>query len=155
MATKKSGIDQDLVRDLATILNETDLTEIEIEQDDLRIRVSRSRDSAVTYYAPPTQHSAPAAASAPAASVSATPPVNDLSNAVTAPMVGTAYLAPSPDARPFVEVGQTVSEGEPLMIIEAMKTMNQIPAPRSGKVTAILVEDAQPVEFGEPLLVIE
>ena len=153
MATKKSGIDQDLVRDLATILNETDLTEIEIEQDDLRIRVSRSRDNAVTYYAPPTQQTAPASASA--ASVSAPPPSNDLSNAVTAPMVGTAYLAPSPDARPFVEVGQTVSEGEPLMIIEAMKTMNQIPAPRSGKVTVILVEDAQPVEFGEPLLVIE
>ncbi|GKX33971.1 MAG: acetyl-CoA carboxylase biotin carboxyl carrier protein subunit [Rhizobiaceae bacterium MnEN-MB40S] len=157
MATKKSGIDQDLVRDLATILNETDLTEIEIEQDDLRIRVSRSRESSVTYYAPPSQQAAPAPApaAAPAASGGATPPANDLSNAVTAPMVGTAYLAPSPDARPFVEVGQSVSEGEPLLIIEAMKTMNQIPAPRSGKVTAILVEDAQPVEFGEPLLVIE
>ncbi|MEO4040331.1 acetyl-CoA carboxylase biotin carboxyl carrier protein [Hoeflea sp. CAU 1731] len=153
MATKKSGIDQDLVRDLATILNETDLTEIEIEQDDFRIRVSRSRDSAVTYYTPPTQQTAPVLA--PAASGGATPPASDLSNAVTAPMVGTAYLAPSPDARPFVEVGQSVSEGEPLLIIEAMKTMNQIPAPRTGKVTAILVEDAQPVEFGEPLLVIE
>ena len=157
MATRKTGIDQDLVRDLANILTETDLTEIEIEQDDLRIRVSRSGTPAAPaaqIYAP-----APAAATTPApAAAVADAPVEggvNTNNAVTSPMVGTAYLAPSPDAEPFVQIGQTVDEGEPVLIIEAMKTMNQIPAPRAGKVTAILVSDAQPVEFGEPLLVIE
>jgi len=154
MADKKSRIDQGLVRDLANILTETDLTEIEVEQDDLRIRVSRGgQPIAVQSYAP----AAPAPAAAPPA-VAAEPTTDassNLSNALTSPMVGTAYLAPSPDARPFVEIGQSVSEGQPVLIIEAMKTMNQIPAPRAGTVTAILVEDAQPVEFGEPLLVIE
>ena len=82
-------------------------------------------------------------------------PADVSKNAVTSPMVGTAYLSPSPDAKPFIEVGQTVKEGQTLLIIEAMKTMNQIPAPRSGTVTAILVEDAQPVEYGMPLVVIE
>lgn len=158
MATRKTGIDQDLVRDLANILTETDLTEIEIEQDDLRIRVSRGGTPA----APATQIYAPAPAPAaaitpaPAAAAADAPAEGGVNtNAVTSPMVGTAYLAPSPDAEPFVQIGQTVDEGEPVMIIEAMKTMNQIPAPRGGKVTAILVSDAQPVEFGEPLLVIE
>ncbi|MEX3008823.1 acetyl-CoA carboxylase biotin carboxyl carrier protein [Hoeflea sp. TYP-13] len=160
MAARKSGIDQDLVRDLANILNETDLTEIEVEQDDLRIRVSRGGASAAQtapVYAPAPAApalSAPAAAAAPSAEAPADGGVN-LTNAVTSPMVGTAYLAPSPDAAPFVQVGQSVDEGQPVLIIEAMKTMNQIPAPRSGKVTAILIDDAQPVEFGEPLLVIE
>ncbi len=158
MAEKKSRIDQDLVRDLANILTETDLTEIEVEQDDLRIRVSRGGQVIqATAPALAPQVASPAPASAPA--VAAAEPVADgganLSNAVTSPMVGTAYLAPSPDADPFVQIGQSVSEGQPVMIIEAMKTMNQIPAPRAGTVTAILVEDAQPVEFGEPLLVIE
>ncbi len=157
MAEKKSRIDQDLVRDLANILTETDLTEIEVEQDDLRIRVSRGGQviqAAAPAFAPP-----PAAAPAPAqTAVAAEVPADtgaSLNNAVTSPMVGTAYLAPSPDADNFVQIGQAVTEGQPVMIIEAMKTMNQIPAPRSGTVTAILVEDAQPVEFGEPLLVIE
>ncbi|WP_136661082.1 acetyl-CoA carboxylase biotin carboxyl carrier protein [Nitratireductor sp. XY-223] len=159
MATRKTGIDQDLVRDLANILTETDLTEIEIEQDDLRIRVSRAGTPA----APATQIIAPAPA--PAASTNAAPAAAaveapseggvNVNNAVTSPMVGTAYLAPGPDADPFVQIGQTVEEGDPVLIIEAMKTMNQIPAPRAGKITAILVSDAQPVEFGEPLLVIE
>ncbi len=159
MATRKNGIDQDLVRDLATILNETDLTEIEIEQDDLRIRVSRAARGSVSHVvaaptAEPVTETASAASPAPAVPASSGT-AGDMSKAVTAPMVGTAYLAPAPDAKPFVEVGQTVEEGQPLLIIEAMKTMNQIPAPRSGRVTAILVEDAQPVEFGEPLLIIE
>ena len=159
MATRKSGIDQKLVRELADILNETDLTEIEVEQDDLRIRVSRgglalpqAAPMAVAAQAPAP---APAAAVAPAAAEPAADAGPNLTNAVTSPMVGTAYLAASPDSDPFVAVGQDVEEGEPILIIEAMKTMNQIPAPRSGKVTAILVEDAQPVEFGEPLLLIE
>lgn len=158
MATKKTGIDQDLVRDLANILNETDLTEIEIEQDDLRIRVSRG-GSPVAY--PMQAHSqapAPAAPAVAVGSASAEVPVDsgmNMKNAVTSPMVGTAYLSPSPESNAFVEIGQMVDEGQAVMIIEAMKTMNQIPAPRAGKVTAILVTDSQPVEFGEPLLIIE
>ena len=153
MADKKHGIDQALIRDLANILNETDLTEIEVEQDDLRIRVSRAGT--------PQFVQAPIAAPAPAfaapAAVAAAPVADARSNknAVTAPMVGTAYLSPAPGARPFIEVGSTVKEGQTLLIIEAMKTMNQISAPRSGKVTEILVTDGQPVEYGEPLVVIE
>lgn len=156
MAEKKSGIDQALIRDLANILNETDLTEIEVEQDDLRIRVSRSGPQMVAMqqapaYQVPAAAPAPVAAGAPAAAE----PARNLSNAVTAPMVGTAYLAPAPGARPFIEVGSIVKEGQTLLIIEAMKTMNQIPAPRSGKVVEILIEDARPVEYGEPMLIIE
>ncbi len=156
MSTKKQELDQQLVRDLARILNETNLTEIEIEQDDLRIRVARQ--SPVTQYAAPVTvaASAPAApgADVPAAETSANDAVRE-GNMVRAPMVGTAYAAPSPGSRPFVEVGQKVREGDSLLIIEAMKTMNQIPAPRSGTVTEILFVDAQPVEYGEPLVVIE
>lgn len=155
MADKKTGIDQTLIRDLANILRDTDLSEIEVEQDDLRIRVSRNTtivQAAAPVYAPAPVAAAPAAvAAAPAAA----PAAKDNPNAVTSPMVGTAYLAPAPGARPFVEVGAQVKEGQTLLIVEAMKTMNQIPAPRSGKVTAILIENAQPVEFGEPLVVIE
>lgn len=158
MAMKKTSIDQELIRDLANILTETDLTEIEIEQEDLRVRVSRART------APMLQANVPAAAPLPAAvQPAAAPPAEAAAdqrpvtakNAVTSPMVGTAYLAPSPDARPFVEIGQSVREGQPILIIEAMKTMNQIPAPRSGTVVDVLVEDGQPVEYGEPLIVIE
>ncbi|KGD99516.1 acetyl-CoA carboxylase biotin carboxyl carrier protein [Rhizobium sp. YS-1r] len=155
MSEKKNGIDKGLIRDLANILNDTDLTEIEVEQDDLRIRVSRA--GAMQYVQAPiaagpafAQAPAPAAVAAP---VVAAPPDNK--NAVTAPMVGTVYLSPAPGARPFVEVGATVKEGQTLLIIEAMKTMNQIPSPRSGKVTEILVNDAQPVEYGQSLVVIE
>ena len=153
MADKKHGIDQALIRDLANILNETDLTEIEVEQDDLRIRVSRA--GTPHYVQAPIAAPAPAFA-APAVAVAA--PVADArsnKNAVTAPMVGTAYLSPAPGARPFIEVGASVKEGQTILIIEAMKTMNQIPAPRSGKITEILVQDASPVEYGEPLIVIE
>ncbi len=158
MADKKSGIDQALIRDLANILNDTDLTEIEVEQDDLRIRVSRNgtpvpmQMPAYNYQAPaaPAPAAATAAAAAPAA-----PAGRDLSNAVTAPMVGTVYLSPAPGARPFVEVGSTVKEGQTLLIIEAMKTMNQIPSPKSGKVVEIVIDDASPVEYGEPLVIIE
>lgn len=156
MSTRKTGIDQQLIRDLAGILEETNLTEIEVEQDDLRIRVSRT-PAPVQAYAPAPMPVAPAApAPAPAASHAAPAPAADQSkNAVPSPMVGTAYSAPAPGAKPFIEIGQAVKEGQTLLIIEAMKTMNQIPSPRSGTVTAILFEDAQPVEFGEPLVVIE
>ncbi|WP_377288415.1 acetyl-CoA carboxylase biotin carboxyl carrier protein [Rhizobium sp. SG2393] len=157
MADKKSGIDQALIRDLANILKDTDLTEIEVEQEDLRIRVSRTIPAAPapTYYAPAPAAAAPAAAPVAAVAEAAAPAARNNKNAVTAPMVGTAYLSPAPGARPFIEVGATVKEGQTILIIEAMKTMNQIPAPRSGKITEILVQDASPVEYGEPLLVIE
>ena len=161
MADKKPGIDQALIRDLANILKDTDLTEIEVEQDDLRIRVSRNGTPVAMPMAMPQmpayQVPAAAAAAAPANAVAAPAAENGRAskNAVTAPMVGTAYLAPAPGARPFIEVGATVKEGQTSLIIEAMKTMNQIPAPRSGKVTEIFVQDAAPVEYGEPLIVIE
>ena len=161
MADKKTGIDQALIRDLANILKDTDLTEIEVEQDDLRIRVSRM-GPAQPAYAPPMIHAMapamqPVAAAASAAqavaSAEAAPAASGFT--LTSPMVGTCYHSPAPGSPAFVEVGQSVKEGQTVLIIEAMKTMNQIPAPRSGKVTAIMVSDASPVEFGEPLLVIE
>jgi acetyl-CoA carboxylase biotin carboxyl carrier protein len=159
MSTKMTGVDQQLIRDLAGILNDTNLTEIEVELGDLKVRVSRHAPAVHAIAPPPAyaataapaaQPAAPAASAAPAAA-----PADPARNAVPSPMVGTAYLAPAPDAKPFVEVGQKVKEGQTLLIIEAMKTMNQIPAPRAGTVTAILVEDAQPVEYGMPLVVIE
>jgi acetyl-CoA carboxylase biotin carboxyl carrier protein len=154
MSSKNSVIDKETIRDLADILNETDLTDIEVEHGDLRIRVSRK----VTVQAAATvmPAAAPVAVAAAPAAAAAEPTKADLSkNAVPSPMVGTAYLAPAPGARNFIEVGAQVKEGQTLLIIEAMKTMNQIPAPRAGTVKAILIEDAQPVEFGEPLVVIE
>ncbi|MEP1516722.1 MAG: acetyl-CoA carboxylase biotin carboxyl carrier protein, partial [Nitratireductor sp.] len=126
---------------------------IEVEQDDLRVRVSRQSAPAQVTAAMPA---APAPAPAPAHTSSPAPePVATTQNAVTSPMVGTAYAAAAPGAKPFIEVGQKVSEGQTLLIIEAMKTMNQIPSPRAGTVKAILFEDSQPVEFGEPLVVVE
>ena len=157
MAEKKSGIDQALIRDLANILNETDLTEIEVEQDDLRIRVSRNGSTqyvqapiAAPAFAAPAAAAPAAAGAAPAAA-----PTRNPANVVNAPMVGTVYMAPAPGARPFIEIGATVKEGQTLIIIEAMKTMNQIPSPKSGKVTEILVDDGHPVEYGQALVVIE
>jgi acetyl-CoA carboxylase biotin carboxyl carrier protein len=154
MSDKKNGIDKGLIRDLANILNETDLTEIEVEQDDMRIRVSRA--GTPQYVQAPVNGPAFAPAAAPAAPVAAAAPSPaDNKNAVTAPMVGTVYMAPAPGARNFIEVGATVKEGQTLLIIEAMKTMNQIPSPRSGKITEILINDAQPVEYGQPLVIVE
>ncbi len=160
MSEKKNGIDKELIRDLANILNDTDLSEIEVEQDDLRIRVSRSAPPATVYAAAPQYAPAPAAAPAAPAAASAAAaapaaPARNPANTVTSPMVGTVYLSPAPGARAFVEVGATVKEGQTILIVEAMKTMNQIPAPKSGKVTEIIVNDAQPVEYGEALVVIE
>ena len=146
-------VDADLIRELAGLLEETGLTEIEVERGGERVRVARGGVSQIV--------SAPAAttvALAPSASVAPSAPPADAGKhpgLVTSPMVGTAYLAPEPKAPPFVEIGSKVVTGDTLMIIEAMKTMNQIPAPRSGTVTQILVTDAQPVEFGEPLMIIE
>lgn len=155
MTNKKTGVDQQLIRDLAGILNDTNLTEIEVENEDFKVRISRQTPT--VHAVAPAYAPAPAAVAAPAApAAAAAPAAPDLSkNAVPSPMVGTAYLAPAPGAKAFVEVGQKVSEGQTLLIIEAMKTMNQIPAPRAGTVTAILIEDAQPVEFGQPLVVVE
>ncbi|MBY5624479.1 acetyl-CoA carboxylase biotin carboxyl carrier protein [Rhizobium leguminosarum] len=156
MAEKKSGIDQALIRDLANILNETDLTEIEVEQDDLRIRVSRA--GTPQYVQAPIAapgYAAPADAAAAAVAAPTAAPSRNPANVVNAPMVGTVYMAPAPGARPFIEVGATVKEGQTLIIIEAMKTMNQIPSPKSGKVTEILVDDGHPVEYGQALVVIE
>ncbi|MEP2945673.1 MAG: acetyl-CoA carboxylase biotin carboxyl carrier protein [Lentilitoribacter sp.] len=156
MTAKKKNIDQSLVRDLANILNETDLTEIEVEQDDFRVRVSRAAPAATQVVAAPAPvAAAPAAVSAAAPAVAAAPATAANSAAEPSPMVGTIYLAPSPDSDAFVKVGQAVKEGQTLLIIEAMKTMNQIPATKSGKVVEILVEDGQPVEFGDPLVIIE
>ena len=158
MAEKKNGIDQALIRDLANILNDTDLTEIEVEQDDLRIRVSRAGNTQYIQapMAAPAFAAAPAVA-APAAAAPAAPAaaVRNPANTVSAPMVGTAYMAPAPGARAFIELGATVKEGQTLLIIEAMETMNQIPSPKSGKITEILVEDGSPVEYGQALVVIE
>ncbi|MCK1395872.1 acetyl-CoA carboxylase biotin carboxyl carrier protein [Bradyrhizobium sp. 1] len=152
-AAKFSSEDSALVRELALLLDETSLTEIEIERAGLRLRVARNISVAATM---PMAHAAhlPVAIAA-AAPVAAAPDLSKHPGAVTSPMVGTAYWSPEPGAKPFIEVGSKVSVGQTLLIIEAMKTMNQIPSPRSGTVTQILVEDGQPVEFGEPLVIIE
>jgi len=149
-------IDARLVRRLAAILNDTGLTEIEVERGDLRIKVARSVGGALA--APAVYAAAPAPAAVPAAapsSAAAAPaPSQPEGDVVNSPMVGTVYLQPEPGATPFVRVGDTVTEGQTLLIIEAMKTMNPIPAPRAGRILEMLVADGQPVEFGEPLAVI-
>lgn len=153
MATK-SPIDPELVRELAELLNQTDLTEIEVEKGDLRVRVARNISTTVQVPAAAPMVAMPAPVTAAAAPVEAKPTAAH-PGAVPSPMVGTAYRRPSPDAKPFVEIGSIVKQGERILLVEAMKTFNDIVAPRAGKVTAILVEDGQPVEYGEPLLVIE
>ena len=153
---KQNPFDADSVRDLANLLTETDLTEIEVQKGDLRIRVARN--VAMTLQAAPVPLAAPMAqpaAAAPAAPAASVDAAAKKDRTVTSPMVGTAYRRPSPEAKPFVELGATVKEGERILLIEAMKTFNEITAPRSGTVSEILVEDGQPVEFGEPLMVIE
>ncbi len=148
-SNKSSSMDADLIRELADLLSETGLTEIEIEHKDMRVRVARGGAPApAVMAAPPPAVSSPDTAASD--TTSATHP-----GTVTSPMVGTIYRAPEPGADPFVEVGSAVSEGQTVMIVEAMKTMNHIPSPRAGTITQILVEDGQPVEYGEPLVVIE
>ncbi len=145
-------MDENLIRGLANLLNDTGLTEIEIEQKGLRVRVARN----VTMM---TAAPAVAALAPPAAPASVSPPApkdaDSHPGTVRSPMVGTAYRAPEPGAPPFVEVGSVVKQGQTIVIIEAMKTMNHIPAPRPGTVKAVLIENGQPVEYGEPLMIIE
>jgi acetyl-CoA carboxylase biotin carboxyl carrier protein len=139
-------IDMRLVRRLADVLNDTDLTEIEVQQGELRIKVARNVAGAA---GPATFSPSPAAPGAAPAR-----PTEREGDVVNSPMVGTVYLQPEPGAAPFVRVGDTVSEGQTLLIVEAMKTMNPIPAPRAGRILEMLVADGQPVEFGEPLAMI-
>jgi acetyl-CoA carboxylase biotin carboxyl carrier protein len=158
MFGKKIQVDPSLVRNLAELLNETGLTEIEVQNGTQRVRVSRGATAIAA---------APVAAAAAAAAVAAAPRAaaasveasevnfNNHPGAVTSPMVGTAYRSPEPGARPFVDVGDSVKVGQTLLIVEAMKTMNAIPATKSGKVTHVLVEDGMPVEFGQPLVIVE
>jgi acetyl-CoA carboxylase biotin carboxyl carrier protein len=147
----KFDIDEALIRKLAKLLKETGLTEIEFETDNARIRVNAGASG-------PVIAAAPAAGAAPiVAPPTLTPPVGAEAAAagtVSSPMVGTAYLAPEPNAAAFVKVGDRVAKGQTILIIEAMKVMNPIPAPHAGTVTQVLVQDGQPVEFGEPLMVI-
>lgn len=159
-ATNGTGFDTKLVKDLAKILRDTDLSEIEVEHEGTKVRVARGTGPAAVYHAP-----APAAAvgtavpAAPAAAATHTAPPAPADHAkdpgaVLSPMVGTIYLQPEPGAASFVKAGDTVKAGQQLFIIEAMKTMNPVAATRAGTITAILVTDGQPVEFGEPLCVI-
>jgi len=150
---------KDLIHELAELLDKSTLSEIEVEEDDFRIRVAREITAPATYTVPAAPMAAPAAPLAAAPAMAAAPvaaaPAADHPGAVKAPMVGTAYTSPSPDADVFIRVGDTVSEGETVMIIEAMKVMNHITASKSGTVKEILVSDSQPVEFDEVLCIIE
>jgi len=155
------AIDADLLRTIAELVAGSDLTEFEVEKGDLRIRAARTLAAAnashVAAPAPTVQPlpPPPAPAARPATAPASAEPAAEFLDAVKSPMVGTAYLRPNPDSKPFVEIGSRVSVGDKLLLIEAMKTFNDIVAPKSGVVAAILVEDGQPVEYGEPLLVIE
>ncbi len=149
---KTPAVDRDAIRDLAKLLDETGLTEIEIQRDGMSIRVARNLNAQATRTPEGSGGSGPALVATPAP-VPIEPSQHP--GLVASPMVGTAYRGPEPGARPFIDVGSQVKTGETLIIIEAMKTMNQIPAPRAGTVIQILVEDGQPVEYGEPLMIIE
>jgi acetyl-CoA carboxylase biotin carboxyl carrier protein len=159
---EKDGLERGLIRDLAQLLNETGLSEIEIERDGLKLRVARQVTVAASVA--PAAPAAPAAGTGRSPVAPATPPppaaptapdVSSHPGCVKSPMVGTAYRSPEPGAAAFVEIGTRVAQGQTLLIIEAMKTMNHIPAPKAGTVAQILIENGQPVEFGEPLVVIE
>ena len=146
-------IDARLVRKLADILTETGLTEIEVEHDGLKVRVARTLTAAPVQYAAPPMHVAPTPTPTPPPSGEAPKLANG--EVVKSPMVGTVYLQPNPESPAFVKVGDMVQAGQTMFIVEAMKTMNPIPAPKSGRLVEILIGDAQPVEFGEPLAVID
>jgi acetyl-CoA carboxylase biotin carboxyl carrier protein len=155
MSRTKPGIDPEIIRELANLLTETDLTEIEVQQADLRIRVARQVNVMAT-----VPVAAPAVAAAPAATVAAAPvavaadPANH-PGVLKSPMVGTAFLGAAPGAKPFIEIGSKVTQGDRVLIVEAMKTFNDIVATKSGTVTALFIEDKQPVEYGQPLMIIE
>ncbi|MGH6788704.1 MAG: acetyl-CoA carboxylase biotin carboxyl carrier protein [Pseudolabrys sp.] len=149
-SSKSPTVDHELIKELTKLLDETGLTEIEIEQDGQRVRVARTSG--------PVAVAAPRLVAAPMTSIEpATAPLDPAKHpgVVISPMVGTAYGSPEPGAKPFIEIGSKVKAGDTLLIVEAMKTMNQRPAPRAGTVIQILFEDGQPVEFGEPLVIIE
>jgi len=149
MAKKETGFDKDLIRELAQLLDETGLNEIEIEHEGQKVRVARTRGAVGSFSSDmPTSRDGGGRLAKPDEIVFHP-------GTVASPMVGTAYRGPEPGAPPFVEVGARVTAGQTVLIIEAMKTMNQIPAPYAGTVLAILIEDGQPVEYGEPLAVIE
>jgi acetyl-CoA carboxylase biotin carboxyl carrier protein len=149
---KKPGIDKDLIRELAALLKETELSEIEIEQEGFRVRVSRGVAPAATIV-----HAAPAATAAEVKEAEPQKPTDPTRHpgCVPSPMVGTAYRSAEPGGKPFVEVGDVVTAGQTILIVEAMKHMNEVAAPRAGRVADILIEDAQPVEYGQPLMIIE
>ena len=149
----RGGPDQDLIRELASLLEETGLSEIEIEREGLRVRVARQQAVSALSAAAPSLASL-SSAPPPLAKATADDPSKH-PGCVKSPMVGTAYLASEPGAAPFIDVGTRVAQGQTILIIEAMKTMNHIPAPKAGTVTAILVGNGHPVEFGEPLVIIE
>ena len=150
----KMAIDSALVRELAELLSDTGLTEIEVEDGTRKIRVARTITAAPAMTYAPAPVAAPAPAAPAAAEAPAAPAAETHANALRSPMVGTVYLTPEPGAAPFISVGSTVKAGDTLLIVEAMKVMNPITAPTGGKITAILVENAQPVEFDQPLVVI-
>ncbi len=157
MSSKKSSIDTGLIRDLANLLNDTKLDEIEVEEGELRIRLARggvTNTVSLPAAAPAPVPVAAAVEAAPAAASRAEPAAAG-GTPVDSPMVGTAYLSPSPGADPFVSIGDKVSKGQTIIIVEAMKTMNQIPSPQDGTVAQISVEDGQPVEFGQTLITFE
>src|SRR5580704_1846026 len=150
--SKTPAIDHDTIRELAKLLDETGLTEIEFERDGVSVRVARNLGAPATRSRSAEITVATPSATTPAA-VAADPAQHP--GVIVSPMVGTAYRGSAPGARPFVEVGAQIRAGDPVIIIEAMKTMNQIPAPRAGTVVQILVEDGQPVEYGQPLMIVE
>jgi acetyl-CoA carboxylase biotin carboxyl carrier protein len=152
--TPKTLVDRDLIKELSQLLDETGLTEIEIEQEGTRVRVARGALAATPAVAVAPLHTVATPVAPTPLEAAAIDPAKH-PGLVVSPMVGTAYVAPEPGAKPFIEVGAKVKAGDTLLIVEAMKTMNQIPAPRAGTVIQILFEDGQPVEFGEPLVIIE
>ncbi len=156
MSTAKNKLDTGLIRELAAILREADLGELEVEHEGLRVRVSKPAPPAVMHAAPvhaPAAMPAPAALAAPAAAPAAAAASSD--NAVKSPMVGTVYLSPDPNSKAYINIGDKVKKGDTLMLIEAMKTFNPVEADRAGTVKAIYVDNAQPVEYGEALVLIE
>ncbi|MEJ8474352.1 acetyl-CoA carboxylase biotin carboxyl carrier protein [Roseibium algae] len=157
MSKDNNKFDTDLVRDLAVLLDETNLSEIELEQSDFRIRVARHihYDAPVAFTAPAAPAAPVVASSAPEAPVAPAVPSGPHPGIEASPMVGTTYLSPEPGKPQYIHVGDKVTKGQTILIIEAMKTMNHIPATKSGTVKEILVTDAQPVEFGEPLIIVE
>src|SRR5437016_4316724 len=154
MTKETPAINHDMIRELARLLDETGLTEIEFWRNGERVRVARQIQQ-VAVAAAPARGALAGPTDSPAAAGSEDIDPAKHPGAVTSPMVGTAYIGAEPGARPFVEVGSRVAAGDTLLIVEAMKTMNQIPAPRGGTVIQILIEDGQPVEFGEPLMIVE